>query len=130
MQKEGSPGSDEEKTIEQVTPGEDTLTLDDLAHGAELVEVYRTDNAMAADVVVEQILGTVGITAYKHDRRSNLLPAPVSMPGEIGVAVPAELAESARIRLREARADGVLMDDGHLVEEIGDEDEEGGTGVA
>lgn len=127
MQKDGAAGTDEEKTIEQVTPGEDTLTLDDLAHGAELVEVYRTDNAMAADVVVTQILGTVGITAYKHDRRSNLLPAPVSMPGEIGVAVPAGLAEAARTRLREARADGVLMEEGYVVEEV--EDEEGGIGA-
>jgi hypothetical protein len=43
------------------------------------------------------------------------------MVGEIGIAVPRELAAAARERIEEARKDGVLPgegeDDGELVEE-------------
>ena len=45
------------------------------------------------------------------------MPAPSSMVGEVGVAVPSEQAERARELLREAQRDGVLQDDGEILDE-------------
>jgi hypothetical protein len=81
-----------------------------------LVEVYRTDNEMAALFVRDEILGPVGIFTTLHNRRSGSIVAPASMSGSIGVAVPADQVEPARARLRTARQDGMLVD-GELVEE-------------
>lgn len=81
-----------------------------------LVEVYRTDNEMAALFVRDEILAPVGIYTALHNRRSGSIVAPASMSGSIGVAVPGDQAEAARSRLKVARKDGVLLD-GELIEE-------------
>lgn len=81
-----------------------------------LVEVYRTDNDLVAGLVVNEILRPAGIRAACHDRRSHSIVAPASMPGEIGIAVPAHQAAAARQRLVAARQDGVLHNDGTLIE--------------
>jgi hypothetical protein len=83
-----------------------------------LVEVYRTDNEMAALFVRDEILGPVGIFVALHNRRSASFMAPASMPGEIGIAVAADQAAVARTRLKAARQDGALLD-GQLIEEGG-----------
>lgn len=88
----------------------------DLREADNLTEVYRTDNSIAASVAIDEILGPAGIEAYQHDRQSHAIPAPVSMPGEIGIAVPRTMAERARKLLREARTDGILQEDGQIVE--------------
>lgn len=119
---EGDDGEDDATA----TPGEDSLTLDDLRGASDLVEIYRADSDIAASVVMDEILGPAGIRAYRHDRRSHALPAPASMPGEIGIAVSMARADEARTLLREALRDGVLPADG----DGGMTDEEDDTGVA
>ncbi|MSP59851.1 MAG: hypothetical protein EXR72_05840 [Myxococcales bacterium] len=84
---------------------------EDLRQAEELVEVYRTDNEMAANVVIDELLAPAGIDAFRHDRRSHALPIPSSFPGQMGIAVDRSLADRARDVLREAKSDGVLMDD-------------------
>ena len=103
----------------------------DLDAAAELVEVYETDNEMAARAVIDEILGPAGIDAFLHDRRSRAIVAPAAMPGEVAVAVPAHLVARAQEALREARRDGFLTEDGQLAPvESGDDDEGGETGTA
>jgi hypothetical protein len=89
---------------------------DELPDPESLVEVYRTDNEMAALFVRDEILAPVGIFTALHNRRSGSIVAPASMSGSIGVAVPGDQADSARSRLRVAKTDGVLLD-GELIEE-------------
>src|SRR3569832_1771167 len=80
--------------------------------GAErFVEVFRIDNDIVANVVVDEILLPAGIHAVRHDRRSHSIPAPASMPGAIGIAVAGEQANKARALILEARKDGVLLDE-------------------
>lgn len=81
-----------------------------------LVEVYRTDNEIAALFVRDEILAPVGIYTALHNRRSGSIVAPASISGSIGIAVPGEQAEAARSRLQTAFKDGVLLD-GQLIEE-------------
>ena len=81
------------------------------------VEVFRTGNDFAAQVAAEEVLEAAGVPTNRHDRRSHSMPAPSSMAGEIGVAVPAEEGERARALLREAQRDGVLQDDGEILDE-------------
>jgi hypothetical protein len=117
-QQGNEPGQPAGEAGEQpVTPSEDTLTMEDLAGAAELVEVYETDSDIVASVIIDEILQPAGIIAYRHERRSRMIPAPAAMPGEIGIAVPAPMAEQARTLLREARADGVLTDESGIPEE-------------
>ena len=86
--------------------------------GAErFVEVFRIDNDIVANVVVDEILLPAGIHAVRHDRRSHSIPAPASMPGAIGIAVAGEQAAKARALILEARKDGVLLDEGQLIGE-------------
>lgn len=101
---------------------EDLLKMPDLDSAEDLVEVYATDNDMAAGLIIDEILAPAGIPAYPHDRRSHAIPAPAAMPGEIGIAVPAAMARRAEALLREARSDGVLSDGGGT---LGEEEEEG-----
>ena len=89
----------------------------DLDEAATLTEVYSTDSDIAATIAIDQVLGAEGIRAFRHDRRSHAIPAPASMNGQIGIAVPEGLAEEARDLLREARANGILLDDGDVVED-------------
>jgi hypothetical protein len=82
----------------------------------QLVEVYRTDNDIVAGLVVDEILRPAGIPAFRHDRRSHSIMAPAAMSGEIGIAVEHHQAVAARKRLLAARQDGVLLDEGQLIE--------------
>lgn len=84
------------------------------------VEVFSTDNEMVARMIVDEILRPQGLRAGLHDRRSHSMPAPASMAGTLGVAVPEEEAEQARTLLREAQKDKILYgdeQDGHIVGE-------------
>jgi hypothetical protein len=107
-------------------PGAGAAADEDLDEGGEdtgrtvdvdWVEVFRTGNDFAAQVAAEEVLEVAGIPTNRHDRRSHSMPAPSSMAGEIGVAVPGEQAERARSLLREAQRDGVLQDDGEILDE-------------
>jgi hypothetical protein len=89
------------------------------AHEDELIEVFFTGDEMVAQTAIEEVLAPAGIEAFVHDRVSHALPAPASMPGGYFVAVPAEQAEEAAQALRDALADGALMNG--EVAEIGDE---------
>lgn len=81
------------------------------------VEIFRIDNDIVAGLVVDEILGPAGIHAVRHDRRSHSIPAPASMPGSIGIAVTGDDAAKARALILEARKDGVLLDEGQLIED-------------
>jgi hypothetical protein len=84
------------------------------------VEVFSTDNEMVARMIVDEILRPQGVRAGLHDRRSHSMPAPASMAGTLGVAVPEAEAEQARTLLREAQKDKILYgdeQDGHIVGE-------------
>lgn len=87
----------------------------DLGEASWQVEVFHTSDEMVARMVIDEILGPEGIPAVSHDRRSRALFAPASMPGEIGVAVPQDLAATARELLRQAREDGELDDEDGLI---------------
>jgi hypothetical protein len=82
-----------------------------------MVEIYHTDNDLLAGLVVDEILRPAGIYASLHDRRSHSIFAPASMPGQIGIAVSSDQAATARKRLLAARRDGVLPNEGELIEE-------------
>ncbi|MCS6914370.1 MAG: hypothetical protein RMK29_06415 [Myxococcales bacterium] len=99
---------------------EELLRIPDLDSAEDLVEVYATDNDLAAGLIIDEILAPAGIPAYPHDRRSHAIPAPAAMPGEIGIAVPSALASRAKALLREARRDGVLSDGGGALREGGE----------
>lgn len=86
----------------------------------DFVEVFATDNDIAAGFVADRILGANGIVSVKHDRRSRAIAAPASLPGVIGIAVNISDAERARRLIAEARTDGVLPSDG-------DGESDGGT---
>jgi hypothetical protein len=93
----------------------------------QLVEVYRTDNDIVAGLVAEEILGAAGIAAFRHDRRSHSIIAPASMSGDIGIAVEQSHAAAARKRLHEAKKDGILLDEGRLIEAEADSDASSGS---
>ncbi len=96
---------------------------DDAEQGFDMsrfVEVFSTDNEMVARMIIDEILGPQGLRAGLHDRRSHSMPAPASMAGTLGVAVPEEEAAQARTLLREAQKDKILYgdeQDGHIVGE-------------
>lgn len=87
------------------------------ADAERFVEIFRIDNDLVAGLVVDEILGPAGIHAVRHDRRSHSIPAPASMPGSIGIAVTGDDAAKARALILEARKDGVLLDEGQLIED-------------
>lgn len=72
---------------------------------------------MLAQLVVDNILASDGISAVLHDRQMHSLPAPLSMSGEVGVAVSEIDREVALSALREAQKNGVPLDEGEIVEE-------------
>lgn len=96
---------------------------DDAEQGFDMsrfVEVFSTDNEMVARMIIDEILRPQGLRAGLHDRRSHSMPAPASMAGTLGVAVPEEEAAQARTLLREAQKDKILYgdeQDGHIVGE-------------
>lgn len=108
----GTPASAGDERDTDAEDAETGRTVD-----VDWVEVFRTGNDFAAQVAAEEVLEGAGIPTNRHDRRSHSMPAPSSMVGEVGVAVPAEQADQARELLREAQRDGVLQDDGEILEE-------------
>ena len=90
----------------------------------DFVEVYATDNDIAAGFVADRILAAQGIVSVKHDRRSRAIAAPAALPGVIAIAVNASDASRARQLIAEARTDGVLPDDDANSDD-GSEEEEG-----
>ncbi len=103
--------------------GSDADDADDAEEGFDMgafVEVFSTDNEMVARMIIDEILRPQGLRAGLHDRRSHSMPAPASMAGTLGVAVPEEEAAQARTLLREAQKDKILYgdeQDGHIVGE-------------
>ena len=81
------------------------------------VEIFRTRNRMLAQMVCDEILAGDGISAVIHDRQMHSLPAPLTMSGEVAVAVSEIDRELALSALREAAQNGVPLDDGEIVEE-------------
>ncbi len=103
--------------------GENTLTGADFAGSGDLVEVYRTDSDFVAQVAVEEVLRPAGIATFIHDRQSHAIPVPASLPGQVAIAVPSSQADRAAQLLREARLDGLLVDDGDVTDVGGEDDE-------
>ena len=81
------------------------------------VEIFRTRNRMLAQMVVEDILASEGVSAVLHDRQMHSLPATLAMSGAIGVAVSEIDREVALSALREAQKNGVPLDEGEILEE-------------
>ena len=81
------------------------------------VEVFRTRSRLLAQLVVDEILASEGVVAVLHDRQMHSMPAPLTMAGEIGIAVSEIDREVALSALREAAENGVPLDDGEIVEE-------------
>ena len=97
--------------------GQQEDTGDDAPDVSSLVEVFRTDVEIVAMMVQDELLQPAGIYAALHDRRSHSMPAPASMTGGLGIAVPEIDAARAREVLRQARIDKILLDDGIIIEE-------------
>jgi argininosuccinate synthase len=76
----------------------------------ELVEVFRTRDALVAKVVIDEVLAELGIDGFVHDRVSHIIPAPATLDGGYFVAVPAARAVEAARALREALEDGAISD--------------------
>lgn len=80
------------------------------------VEVFRTSNLLLAKMVIDNILAKEGLGAALHDRVMQAMPAPFAMPGEFGVAVSEIDREVALQALQEARRDGLLLDEGEILD--------------
>lgn len=76
----------------------------------EMVEVFRTRDALMAKVVIDEVLAELGIDGFVHDRVSHIIPAPATLDGGYFVAVPAARALEAARALREALEDGAIAD--------------------
>lgn len=119
----GASGGVSADVSANVSGSTDDLDSDDADEGFEMgtfVEVFSTDNEMVARMIIDEILRPQGLRAGLHDRRSHSMPAPASMAGTLGVAVPEEEAAQARTLLREAQKDKILYgdeQDGHIVGE-------------
>lgn len=81
----------------------------------QTVEVYRCNQELEANRVIDELLGPAGIECFVHDRASHALPVPSSQTGALFIAVPAAQAAQARSLLLQARADGELDDSGGQV---------------
>ena len=97
--------------------GQEGDTGDEGPDVSTLVEVFSTDVEIVAMMVQDEILQPAGIYAALHDRRSHSMPAPASMAGTLGIAVPERDAARAREVLRQAQTDQVLLDDGIIIDE-------------
>lgn len=67
----------------------------------EFVEIYRTDSPHDARRLRDVVLRPQGIDAVLHDRMDHALPAPITQPGVVSIAVPAADADRALTLLRE-----------------------------
>ena len=76
----------------------------------EMVEVFRTRDALMVKVVIDEVLAELGIDGFVRDRVSHIIPAPATLDGGYFVAVPAARAVEAARALREALEDGAIAD--------------------
>jgi hypothetical protein len=72
----------------------------------DFVDVYRTDSTIAAQKVVDTLLGPAGIETLVSDRHLTMLPS----PGQEGVRISVAIHERERAVeiLREAYENGYL----------------------
>jgi hypothetical protein len=102
--------------------GDEADGLDGETADTPWVEVYNTRNEFAAQTVAAEVLESNDIPTIQHDRRSHSIPAPATMAGEIGIAVPESRARQARELLHEAMRNGLILD-GEVIDADGDEGE-------
>lgn len=79
----------------------------------ELVEIFRTSDAMGAQTAIDEVLKPAGIEAVLLDRTQHQLPASPSMMGNYFVAVPVDEVDDATEELKEALEDGAI--DGEII---------------
>lgn len=79
----------------------------------ELVEIFRTQDALGAQTAIDEVLKPCGIEAVLLDRTQHQLPASPSMMGDYYVAVPIDDVDHATEELKEALEDGVV--DGEVI---------------
>jgi len=82
----------------------------------EFVEIYQAESQIAAQKIVDVLLGPEGIEVMLHDRLNVVAPAPAGQAGGFFIAVPADQRERAVTILEEAKDNGYLDDeDGELI---------------
>ena len=87
-----------------------------MADGEEYIEIYRCNDQLEANRVVDELLGPGGVEALVHNRSNGALPGAAESGGYY-VAVPSDSAAEALQILTEARADGELeADSGELIQ--------------
>lgn len=78
----------------------------------EMVEIFRTSDALGAQTAIDEVLKPAGIEAVVLDRTQHVLPASSQM-GAFFVAVPIDEVEDATEELKEALEDGAI--DGEII---------------
>ena len=78
----------------------------------EMVEIFRTADALGAQTAIDEVLKPAGIEAVLLDRTQHVLPA-TSQMGSFFVAVPIDEVENATEELKEALEDGAI--DGEVI---------------
>jgi hypothetical protein len=78
----------------------------------EMVEIFRTSDALGAQTAIDEVLKPAGIEAVLLDRTQHMLPA-ASQMGSYFVAVPIDEVENATEELKEALEDGAI--DGEVI---------------
>jgi hypothetical protein len=79
----------------------------------ELVEIFRTADALAAQTAIDSVLRPAGFEPVLLDRTQHTIPASPSMMGGYFVAVPIDDVENATEELKEALEDGAV--DGEII---------------
>jgi hypothetical protein len=78
----------------------------------DVVEVFATRDALAAQAAIDEVLAPAGIEGVVHDRVSHMIPAPATLNGGYFVAVPQSQLLPAVEALRDALQVGTI--DGEL----------------
>ncbi len=73
----------------------------------DIVEIFHTDDPLAAQKIVDVVLVPEGIDATLHDRKDAVFPA-TGQPGGVYIAVPVAQREKAVGLIDEARENGFL----------------------
>ena len=76
----------------------------------EYVEVYRTESAIVAQKMLDEVLRPEGIRAQMHDRLEKMFPGQ-GKPGGVYIAAAVEQADAARELIHEAIEDGFVEED-------------------
>jgi hypothetical protein len=76
----------------------------------DLVEVFQTDSLIAAQKVLDVILGPEGIKAVLHERRDQMFPG-AGKPGAVFIAVASADRGRAVALIEEAEQNGFLEPD-------------------